>query len=304
MVSQARAKRDAIAVLLSKYMAARSIKPEATFIILEGNDDIGVWPIWFEKCGVSRSLESFPCRGKERVLEFRQRLLGRLSFDPGQRLFFVDRDFDKEDEHSDADDVFVTGRYSIENYFLLPRIVEYILDTTMGCAGEIAEKAKILSIYCRSLDEFVCASKEVNFRAFCLRRTFTGGVRPSLPAKLQEFVKVAEPFEIKPHDKPAEDIIPIPYEISTEIMEGLRAEFEKLEPLARYRGKFYRAFLVYFFSTLQADRNADVRKLFSMALPKTKIHYPGLQLSSLAALSDLPEGLIEFLKGHSLIEEI
>lgn len=300
-VAIARAKKGSLPVLLAKLMAARTCSPDRIFAIFEGNDDIGIWPVWFSRCGLPANFEPFPCNGKDRVLELRKRLASNLSFNPGPMLYFVDRDFD-ENQYN-GEDIFVTDRYSIENYFVEENVIEYILNTMFGCAGLIEEKQRIIDIYKKSLDSFLSAISDINFHGFCLRRSRVSSGeaqnRVSYPDKISGIVSLSDNLRFEPHPSGPEAILPLSGELTNLQIEAMRSEFEKLSPHKMYRGKFLKMFLTYFLNTLQEDRNSKNRIYFSSSLPEIKIKYNGLNLSAFSTFSDMPNGLELFLKNNT-----
>lgn len=98
--------------------------PEALFVFYEGQDNDYYYPRLLRY--VNRSIEPIRCNGKEKVMAVYKMLVTKPEYDKYCKGFFVDKDFDLNEELV-LENFYVTSGYSIENYYLTDSCMESFL---------------------------------------------------------------------------------------------------------------------------------------------------------------------------------
>lgn len=294
-VCEARQSRQSPAVLLKKVLDVRQHNPSARIAVIEGKDDIGVWPVWFERAHSNANIEPIPASGKRNVLRAREGIRRNREIDNFGIIYVVDRDYDDNSELSDLDDVYCTERYSIENYFLCSRVMGAILNVSFACAGDVATKEKVRDHFVSFMDAYHGASFEIQFRAFVTRRLRVQGA--GLPTRFSDIVATNDSLEVCAL-RLDQISISLP-SLSSETEAELRSAFSDLDFIRDWRGKFHLLALKYFMMKAQGERDTPTsRSIFSADKPATDFKFSGLNLGELASFSDLPEGLDDFLQAN------
>ncbi|WP_054463639.1 DUF4435 domain-containing protein [Phaeobacter sp. 11ANDIMAR09] len=292
-VAEARKKRSSESVIFAKFMTVRGAIPDTPIFVIEGKEDVGVWPVWVNRAGFEEPFEPLPCSGKENVLKLRDRLMGELSFDPGKRVFIVDRDYDELKGYAPTSCTFVTDRYAIENYFMEERVLEFILNTDFECSGSIQEKKSLIEEFVVEFGEYVESTYEIHFQVYCLRKSGQNTGR-ALPNTIRKIASVQANGRLSCLPDP-NNVISFDVNLSQEEIETYRSEFEKLDVVTRFRGKFHRMFLNFFLQKLQDDRDRNPRIYFSTEKKTNEFKFSGVKFSQIAGVSPFPLGLTEFL---------
>ncbi|CDI08351.1 DUF4435 domain-containing protein [Agrobacterium pusense] len=292
LVAEARAKKESAPVSFARFLEIRAVLPDCAIAAVEGRDDIGVWSVWFVRCGVNDHIEVLPCNGKEKVFELRQILARNRRERTDNIRYFIDRDYDDWGEHQPASDVFMTDRYSIENYFICERVLSHALNTLFQCAAAPGHRQPIIDKFHLAFEAYRVASDEVQKRTYCrIRLKVKKG--DTLPKKLKDIVQPAASYDYAPLAT-----IPVaePECSDPSTLVSLRHEFEQLNFRNRARGKYHRAFFQHFLQSLQKERDPTSRELFPADKPEAHFQYSALNLSELAGVSDMPINLEEFVQ--------
>lgn len=133
----------------AKYVEFNSLKtrcPNYFFAFYEGKDA----PYFYSK--LKRYLENMEicpikCHGKSMVKQIYQSFDNKKVLDDVVTGFFIDRDFDKNDEDFVEANFYVTDRYSIENYYTSETCVSNVLRNEMGINEANPDYEKILNRY-------------------------------------------------------------------------------------------------------------------------------------------------------------
>lgn len=292
-VAEARAKRDSSSVILMKVLNIRQIDPDANIAIIEGKDDIGVWSAWIEREVQGLNVEPVPAGGKVQVLEARSKIMRNRSVNESGIVFFVDKDFDNNSHIQNFSDVFCTGRYSIENYFVSDRVVHQVLKSHFGCGGEVAQRKSVLGLFRNFWHAYHCATNQVHFCCYLVRREKLQGA--NFPKKFSEIADVSggihvdrlEPLQFLAHEAG----------IPPDRVANHRDQFEQLDFLSDCRGKFHLMALKFFFNWLQEEKHASgKRAAFPVAKPNSEFKYVDFSMPEFASVSDVPTNLGNFLR--------
>ncbi|UFX42102.1 DUF4435 domain-containing protein [Bradyrhizobium sp. 41S5] len=255
-VNKLRAARDRPAVLKTKLASVRSSSPGCLVFAFEGDLDKGAYFQWVKRLRSDLVYEPFPCGGKRQVLEFREMLRRDLGGLAARVYFFIDRDFDDfRGFDPDPATTFATDQYSVENYLVTREVLEELLKDEFHCHAEPEIRNACLAVFDQRLTEFLTATEAINFRLFIARKNgFT--LQKHLPTRINNVALVAldsvSPIAVGP-----EQVVIFNEQVSLEQFDTLKAEFPKLNPQKRYRGKFNLLFFMKWLDLLAADRAAE-----------------------------------------------
>jgi hypothetical protein len=293
LVAYAKSKKDSASVAFARFLEIRAIAPDVAIAAVEGRDDVGVWKVWFVRCGLDDHIELLPCSGKKKVFELREILQRNKKNRSDNVVYLVDRDYDDWAGHAPTEDVFMTDRYSIENYFVCERVLDHALNNQFLCAGKPAEKQPVVDRFKSSFEEYRVASDETQKRTYIARRLNLrdGG---SLPSKIKEIVAVSGPYQVQP--LPLDKLkVESAVGVDRATLQALEDEYVSLSFLERARGKYHRAFLQFFYQSLQDERSPSNRNMFPANKPEANFKFSAINLSEWAGVSTMPQGLNEFI---------
>lgn len=294
MVSELIAARGSDAVLKAEFVALRSWCPGIVVLVFEGDTDKGVYRHWVRRVCPDASYEPFPCGTKRRVLGLKAALDRDVNGLREGVYFFIDRDFDDSLGYELGELVFMTERYSIESYLVSDAVLEELLKISFHCHGVAASRRpKIIEAFHRCLDSFIDAIRGLNFLLYVCRRSKIDIHR--IPSSLSSLISVeVESVELREHDLVeflAPDRCP-----SKREFDDCRAEFERLNPMMRYRGKFFFWFFHQWLELLARDRKRECG-LFDGFEQEGAVRNGAFSLDNMASMSCLPFGFEEFVKG-------
>ena len=155
--------------------------------------------------------------------------------------FFIDRDFDDLKGFSAGHDIFLTDRYSIENYLVSERVLCSILIDEFKCADEAIDN--VVSVFATAMRHFVDAMSSVNRRLFRARKLLISSKGNGIENQISKYVMVClETVNCIVNLNDLQNLIPFDREPTEEEILELDAEFNDLNPHLRHRGKFLLAF--------------------------------------------------------------
>lgn len=286
--------RKTPAVLKSKLVQLRSTAPEITIFAFEGDDDKVVYSQWIRRIRPDLDYEPFPCDGKNGVLM----LLAVVSRDRGglekNIYFFIDRDYDDLRGMPPQESVFMTDKYSVENYLVSPDVVTELLKNEFHCHTKLEVRDAVTKIFEGTYDEFLKITKEINRRIFVARKLGIK-LRHALPTKANVVANV-ELTRAKEAEKSAIDLVVYFSDPDETELQRLNAEFEALNPRDRYRGKFALSFFQRWLSLLTSEYVEGTLGLFAAVDAQSRVRTAELVISNFASKSALPHGLQEFIR--------
>lgn len=292
-IEELRDARDVPAVLKWKLVSLRAAAPDVCVFAFEGVEDKVVYFHWIRRIAPDFIYEPFVCSGKGKVLQLKEMLerdLGGLGRDI---YFFIDRDFDDMRGHAASDSIFMTQVYSFENYLVSEIVLEELLKNEFHCHAEPICRTKLIDLFTRQYADFLQITKECNFRLFVARK-FRIEQTSTLPNRISSLAEIALDA-IKPGKATLEAQIPLAREPSEEENRSLDASFQELQPRLRYRGKFALMFFRKWLEFVAADRNSNASTMFKeMAGDGLRAQVP-VSLDSMAARSEIADGLTEFI---------
>jgi hypothetical protein len=294
-INSLKATRQSTAVLKVKLASIRSSNPKCLVFAFEGDNDKSTYYQWVKRIRAGLTYEPFPCGGKRQVLEFREMLRRDLGDLAERVFFFIDRDFDDyRGFDPEPATTFMTDRYSVENYLVTRDVLEELLKDEFHCHAEPNVRKGVLDHFDERLAEFLACTKAINFRLFVARRKKFELTR-TIPNRINNIAQISLD-SIQPAEGGPEQIIAFEEQLDGEEEASLLAEFEQLDPRARYRGKFAHMFLMRTLELMAADRRSDNRVIFARMDRPRPVNVAAITIGMLASKSAVPEGLPDFIQ--------
>lgn len=287
--------KNANSVLKTEFVTKISaISEDCKIFAFEGVGDKSVYYHWIKKINSNIRYEFHMCGNKDKVLRLFDSLAPDLTGLGDRVYYFVDNDFDHLQGRPLHDKIFVTKKYSIENYIVTDRVLDDVLSVDFHCNGAPKARSYILSNFTSLHHKFLQITKEINFRIFysaILKIKRTG----DLPTKINQLANI-ELFEVTPSELTEKDLVKIEREPTEDELSILRDEFEKLNPVENFRGKFSMIFFIKWLQILREDRGSETSKAFQ-DFPKTDFRINGaFSMETLSTKSDPPKELMEFVQ--------
>ncbi len=293
VVVRMRAARESVATLKYRLVMLRNSSPDVPILAFEGVEDKTVYYIWIQRLR-DLSYEPFPCFGKKKVLEFFKMLLRDMGgLDKGV-YFFVDRDFDDLGGLQSDPRIFMTDRYSIENYLVDERVLEEILKNELQCHANTQLRRILVSIFSERYSEFLEVTKELNFRLFAAKANGIK-IQNNLPDRVEDIALVTLK-KILPPSRPPEELIRLTRELDCEEERVTREKFLCLDPRRRYRGKFSLMFFERWLKYLVEEYARDNSEFFPGLEKDAKAKQSELTIAGFANKSETPAGLRAFVE--------
>lgn len=292
--SRIRAHRSSGAVLKVKVSNIRSRNRSAVIAVVEGVTDIGPYEVWIGQIEHDLKIEFAPAAGKSQVLDFRRRMQGDQSGLAGGIYMFVDRDFDGLRGQRGGDDIFCTASYSIENYFVSEAILRSILTDEFQCTAETTHREEIVELFADLFRQFIDCIRDANRRIYQGRRL--GLLKANIDDKISKYVDISHSRVRKMYDeKRLAELLVFDREPFIDETESIDAEFEALDPLLSYRGKFVLAFFLVWLVKIGEEGKRSGQTVFP-STARVRFSPTSLTLRSLATRSALPCGLEIFVR--------
>jgi len=288
-----KAAKNARAVLKVDFAAFASAIPDDTKIFaFEGPADKAIFYHWIKAVNSAIKYESHVCKNKFSVLQLFDSLQSDLTGLAERAYFFVDRDFDGLQGRDEHERVFITAKYSIENYVVCNELLDALLTVEFHCNGHPKVRESAKAVFEETYRQFLRATADLNFRIFASRRLGINQVA-DLPNRLNLIAEV-ELTKVTAAGKEAAELVQLEREPLQQELASLREIFDALKPEDSYRGKFALLFFVRWLGLLREDRVAA--NPVCLVLPATTFNVGGgFSLESLASKAPIPPELCKFL---------
>lgn len=285
--------RRSPAVAKARLIILRSERPGCVVFAYEGDDDKSAYAQWVRRIREDLAYEPFPCDGKTQVFELQDLLEKDLSGLATGVFFFVDRDFDDLRGRAPSESVFMTDKYSVENYLVSDTVLEELLKDEFHCHAAPGVRSKVLDLFKAQRDRFVAVANEANFKIF-LARQLKIKTLDQLPRRMRSIadVKLAD---VNAADPRLECQIKLQTDPSPQDRDRLKAEFDRLHPPDRHRGKFLFAFFLAWLKALAIDRNDESSQIFAGLTPKA-VNVSAFSVGLFASKADMPPDLRAFIE--------
>lgn len=281
------------AVLKIQLVELKSKVGDLPVFAFEGDDDKIVFGHWVGRLNHTVRYEPFICNGKKGVRELKCIAARDQGNFRDNLYFFVDRDFDDLDGFPDAENVFMTETYSIENALVCEQVLDGLLRDAFPCHGLPEVREKIISIFSNDYASFLTAVEDINRRLFIARRTPIAQKKP-IPTSLKLLASV-EVGSVVAADTYPNAVIVLAREPSDDEVAACAHEFGNLDGRARYRGKFCLKFFEEWLRKLAMLYASENSPLFEMCPKASRVRSAEFVLSNFAAKSLIPTGLSEFI---------
>ena len=292
--TRAREHRSSGAVLKVRVSNIRSRNRAAVIAVVEGVEDVGPYEVWTKRINHDLDIEFAPAAGKSQVLDFRRRMRDDQSGLTFGIYLFVDRDFDGLRGQPEGEDIFCTGAYSVENYLVSEGILRSILSDEFRCTADTGHREDVVRLFERVLFQFNDCIREANRRLFYSRRL--DGPNVSIEEKISRYVDISLCEVRKVYDASTlMELVPFDEDIPLDAKACLDCEFDGLDPLLGYRGKFLLAFFRVWLEKLAEEGRRDGQAIFPDGA-RIRFSVGNLTLRSLATRSVLPDGLERFVQ--------
>lgn len=135
LVKQLKDSRDSLSEKYTEFNHLKTRCPNNLIVFYEGKDA----PYFYSKIKqyTQREISPIKCNGKKYVKKIYLSLKNKGVLDDVKTGFFIDKDFDKNDDDYIMSDFYVTERYAIENYYVtnccLGKIIKNELGISEGC---------------------------------------------------------------------------------------------------------------------------------------------------------------------------
>lgn len=287
--------RNKSAVHKQKFLIfASSININSKIFAFEGVNDKRAYYQWIKNINPKITYEQYECGCKNNVLSLFDSIKKDKTGLKNRTYFFIDKDFDSLNGRAPNEYIFVTDKYSIENYLVSPEILDDLLKVDFHCNGCTKTREVIFEIFEKSFKQFLKSSEEINFRIYVSKKL---GINRTdhVNEKIEKFCLIHLDKTDQVKHNPAL-LIPLEFEPATDNLEELRSNFNNLEPKNDYRGKFILKFFINWLKLLRIDRVSDQPRFFTN-IPKSKFKVSGeISFESLLPKSIAPSGLNEFIR--------
>lgn len=276
----ASATKDPI-VVLHKFNKLRTRDVNQLVLVVEGDEDPIFYSVIANRCGLATPFLCLVAGGKDLVLGFRELLKTSIEAKLGAGVSFaVDRDFDDLKGYPEGTDLYCTPTYSIENIACAPSAFRQLLyhefklyDPEM--AGDVD---RLTQIYDKLICDFARECRDINLLIYFGRTRSIdvcgAAIREIDDTPTRLFSIDASSLNVTCHFRgdAANQIVKFSSMVKLLDAAVVESEFSQLEPFARWRGKFWLAFLQRFLSILQEDRNSALPQHFSRGRGKVRLN--------------------------------
>lgn len=299
-VKTLRSARNSIAVILYKYLQLRNHNKDKCIYIFEGNEDYSFYSTLINRI-LKKSVKITPLcvNGKDNVLELREKLKLNEEKSAQKVLFFIDRDYDLLKGYTKTNNLYMTPSYSIENLLVTEKNLKELLIGEYHCNDHHAMEdiTKINGLYRSRLNEFTSVMKKTNQLIHYIR---VQDIKIN-SINVDVFKKIAkvslEEVSCLSHD--CWKHIGLSSDISNDCLNITKKEFDKLDPVKNWRGKFLYGFFIKFLSLLKEDRGQKKPKYFKER-KNIDFNPTGDIIRTLASMMEIPICLKSFVEDNML----
>ncbi|WP_159478608.1 DUF4435 domain-containing protein [Chryseobacterium sp. 18068] len=232
------------------------------------------------------------CGNKKSVLESYDFIKNKYpSF---KTIFFTDLDFD---DIIVKKDLYTTSGYSIENYYCSENVFSRILKNEFFLKITDDEYLTLMDIFNKRQKEHTKATSLFNLWYYSAKKKANAGATTVNANLGDKFVKefICYSFDSITSNYTLEDIkekFPDAIAVSEEDLKSNLEDFNRKEPLMRFRGKYQIEFIVKFLKYIIDDANKEKRILKK----KTKFRIDAaIVLSQISQYAETPKCLKDFL---------
>lgn len=243
-------------VILHRITTLRSKYPEINIFVFEGNDDVLYYDVVLNIIDSSKEYAPICGKGKDQLLGARD-----LCHDNDSKkiYFFIDKDFDGFKKYKKTDNVYCTENYSIENNIVSIDAFKSLLNNEFGLVKTEEDFSDFSEMLKNIINDFNEKMKEPNLAIFYLRKKdIKSG---SIENNILKYINITlDGISITDND--IYDLVSFPNDIDRKEIYTLIDDFEKLDPIKEWRGKFIFGFFKEVLKLLKRDRTSNDPKFF------------------------------------------
>lgn len=300
-INRMRAARGTPTVVLQEYNNLRSKIPGKLIFSFEGFEDTIYYEVMARKSDIEHDYGVLVCRGKDRVLGLRELLSRNKSEDAKLVRYFVDHDFDHLKGQAEGKDIYCTTTYSFENEIVGPEVLRSLLLGEFRCTGSggIVDIERAESFFKEVFGVYLEKFFNVNLAIYALRTkaVHAGNVENDL----KKYASLSlDGFRCDLNMESVRNLTGASKVWSLaeleNFMEEVREDFEVLDPMNSWRGKFHLAVFQKLICLLKEDRGrkSDQRVFSSRA--QVDASFEGNIVRSLSSITDVPSDLRLFFR--------
>jgi len=285
---------ECIEVLYQQYIQNRS-KYEV-FIFFEGNDDYKYYHVRVDPFIIDKKNRHYVCEGKNNVISLHEMIETQTQKDEKEKLlYFVDRDFDKNDGLSD--DIYITPVYSIENFYISDKAFANIITGEMCFSGELLGDDKTdfesaLNYLKKSRDEIIESIIYVNAWYYLQKRKCNCNEKYPKLHEIKDFKKI----EGLNCSEQLKKLVPNAIEVSVDEMNEV-LNLIRSNPVKYIRGKYFEHAMPIFFKRIFQDSCKKKDRIYFIKKRRVNMNI-GTEnmISVLSQYAETPGCLMEYLK--------
>jgi len=281
------------AVLKAELGAAKSACGDARIFAYEGVDDKVIYAHWLSRIEPDLDYEPFICRNKDQLVQLWNSLKRDLTGMSENVYFFTDRDFDDLKGHEADESIYMTEKYSVENYLVDRDVLNELLKVELHCHGSSQVREKIISMFETAYGDFLNIAFNINFRIYLARKCKIKQLE-DISVRLDDLACI-QLESVQNGNGQLDQMVCLEREPSESEMMEYESSFKLLEPRKRYRGKFSLQFFRKWLTLLLADRNSTSSHLFDNLPQNDFVAKGGFSFDQLAAKSKPPESFQRFI---------
>ena len=275
------------------------------FCFFEGQDDVKYYGSLIESNIQNNKRENLWSRGKDGVLHLLNLVSGNEKYQRAWVAFFIDKDFDDEQDLPSDERLYITPCYSIENLYVTLTAFERILRDEFHLSDSDSDRQMTIRLYEARLEEFNDATEELNAWIYLQRlaeKSQTGTRLNLNDVNMKGLfdVKLTQ-VEKKYTFESLNEMFPNAAVVSKQEVAQQIVQFRGIDRTMHFRGKFLLEFLRIFIRNLTTDRVSRNRNHFSER-GKVKLNLSGNLISELTQYADTPDSLKQFLSARVVVQ--
>jgi hypothetical protein len=285
---------ESSSIIKTRFINFRSKYPDVVVFALEGDDDKIVYAQWVKQIRPDLAYEPFPCGGKKTVRNLKNSLYADLNGLKENVYFFVDKDFDELEGFINSDAVFMTCKYSIENYLVSIDILDDILKNEFPCHARPDLRKKIGDMFQKDYEQFLRVTAELNKRIYVARKLKIELTEEKITEK-QKYIANISLGTVDKADASPETVINYQREPNLNDLVKINIEFSKLIPSDHYRGTFAYIFFKAWLELLAKECRNQNSTVFTDVISDERPKNSEFTMNSFASKSKYPPNLPKFL---------
>lgn len=254
-VKEYKESRNSVSAKYTEFNSLKTRFPNHFFAFYEGKDASYFYSKLKHYLG-DKEISPIKCNGKTMVKNIFLSFQNKHALDNVSTGFFIDRDFDKNDEDYIVANFYVTDRYSIENYYTSEACISKVLKNEMGINEANKDYNIILQRYRTFQDSYHDSTSLFNIWYYTIKNngcTCEVSLDEKLPKNFLEY-NFANWSVTKKYDLETLNSL---YSAKSSVVscDDISANRPILDenPLCRYRGKYELTCLVSFMLEIQNE---------------------------------------------------